>query len=649
MRGGLNSVLSAGIAAIVLTAGCATTLSSDTQSTSISPVSPNAHKMGVSPMGVSFAAAATAQRPPESYANVEAALENADMAAFMLQTRKSYEDKANSGAWGFAAVDMLLASQTSEALDVIDAMPGRGQWTVMSANYLRPWVMAANEQEDAALKAFDGLALQMPNHLYRGHRALFLEGLGRYDDALEIYSRGPKAFDRPDDEEESSPETFTRYIVYSTERLLALRHAELLIKLDRTEEAVSIYNALLEAHENDAYTRHKLTSIDDDDWEKPAFVTLETALAAALNDQAALLEERQMVAGVVLAKGAEAPFNHFVSALRQSALLLDPLNSSVRDSEARHLYAHGYFSAAAELALQTVTNSDEEKAGLMLRAAESHLEAGNVERMNELIATSLKLSGDVYGPLMAADLWVRSGQSEEAEDLLLDTLKRKDLELSEEDQSFAMMGLADARMQHGDVKGAQKAARNAVGFVDSTATQGFLASLLTETSDTRDEGLEIYADLFEQSPDDAGIMNNYGYSLVDGPRNTAELDRGYRLLRRANRITPFEPNLLDSLGWAYYQYGEYERAKTLVEQAMELYKPFSNWELHAHLGDIYWRLGRQQDAMTQWQKSLNARPPRKETAELQDRLQNGLNLPEPQKRAPPFVPTEEAPEPTQDI
>ncbi|MFC7291027.1 tetratricopeptide repeat protein [Hirschia litorea] len=603
----------------------------------------------LSQSGVSKAAASTKAEGVVEYANANEMLENADMSAFMLEAREAYANSEKSGAWGFTAVDMMLAGEYPEALTVLNEMPVRESSfsAVMTPDFLRPWILAAKGDVELAKEAIEPLKNTMPDHAYRGYQALLLEGAGLYEEAIGIYQQGPDYFDRPDDDEEPSAENYARFLMYSAERQLALRHAELLVKLDRKPGAMVIYNALLHANEDDAYTDARMEELSHGKKLKKPFLTVHSALGIAINDQADLIEQRQELAGVMLAKGAKAPFNHFLSALRQSALLLNPNSALIRLTESEHLYSHGFFEPSARLALNGDALTDEDRASLLLRASEAKLEAGNFAAMDSLNKKALALTDEPISVLNVADLMVRISNVEEAEKLVSGILKKDDLDTKT--RAYANILLAEARQQGGNLEGATLAARAAVLADETDQTRGFLASTLTKSEQTREEGLDIYRDLFVAAPDSPSMMNNFGYALIASYSSDKELDEGYRLLKKANRMTPFEPNLLDSLGWAYYQYGDYERAQELIEKALELFEPFDHWELHYHLGDVYWRLDRKEDAVKSWETALEQHPPAHEREAIASRIENGLTEAAPEARVPPFVPKTEAPPEAQSI
>ena len=106
---------------------------------------------------------------------------------------------------------------------------------------------------------------------------------------------------------------------------------------------------------------------------------------------------------------------------------------------------------------------------------------------------------------------------------------------------------------------------------------------------------------------------------------------------------------LDSVGWAYYQYGNFGEANRFIEMALKAYDPFAHWELSNHMGDIQWRLGKQDDARKHWRDSLAAYPPAGNVREIEAKLKDGLTTPAPVVRETPEVPRDTDTSGTNDI
>lgn len=120
-------------------------------------------------------------------------------------------------------------------------------------------------------------------------------------------------------------------------------------------------------------------------------------------------------------------------------------------------------------------------------------------------------------------------------------------------------------------------------------------------------------------PDQPEVLNYLGYTWVDrGER----LEEGFALIERAVALRPQAGHIVDSLGWAYFKMGEYDVALTHLERAASL-SP-DDVTINDHLGDAYWRLGRRIEARFQWRRALSLKPTGAERQSLEGKLAAGL-------------------------
>ncbi len=584
---------------------------------------------------VSTAALATAPvEPPEGYPGPNEMLENADMAAFMGRVRADYASKENSGAWGYMILDAIAADDPATAQAVLEAMAARPSAEMLSAQHLRPWVYAFNNRAADAQDEMARLRRLLPGATLLGHRALLAEGLGDTAGALLIYGEAPDGFDAPKPEEAASPTYLARYRAFNAQRLLALREAELLRGLNRDPEAVTLLTELAAAAPDDLYVQTRLANAKSGEDRRPVR-TLKQALAAAINDEADLVDERQQIMSLIVGRGAEAPFNHLLSSLRQSALLLDPDNGDIRLAEVGALYREGKFEPALRLA-QIGNPPPALQAALYSTAGLAALELGSPETLEAMTELALKIDSSPEAKVQAAGALTSASRTDRAIALIDQALRQG---LPKEQQVFAQMTKGQAQLQAGNVAGAVQAARAAGALEDDETTKQFLASMLVESGGAlRQEGLSIMRGMLADQPENTGLMNNFGYSLVDAYQSEAELEEGFKLLKTAIRLTPDEPNLLDSIGWAYYQYGDFREAKRYIGLALDEYEPFAHWELSDHMGDVHWRLGEEEEARTAWRHALEAYPPAHNRAAIEAKIRGGLTTPPPQRRDTPEVP-----------
>lgn len=103
-------------------------------------------------------------------------------------------------------------------------------------------------------------------------------------------------------------------------------------------------------------------------------------------------------------------------------------------------------------------------------------------------------------------------------------------------------------------------------------------------------------------PDFAAAYNALGYSFAD--RNT-RLNEAIQLIEKALSLSPNDHFMIDSLGWAYYRKGNLDKALSLLQQA---YSSSQDPEIAAHLGEVLWKKGRQNEAQQLWGDALKHNP-----------------------------------------
>jgi len=99
----------------------------------------------------------------------------------------------------------------------------------------------------------------------------------------------------------------------------------------------------------------------------------------------------------------------------------------------------------------------------------------------------------------------------------------------------------------------------------------------------------------ELSTDQPLVLNYLGYSWVDMGQN---LDEAMGMIKKAVDLRPNDGYIVDSLGWAYYRLGQYDKAVEELERAINL-RP-DDPVINDHLGDAYWKNGRKLEAQFQW-------------------------------------------------
>lgn len=108
--------------------------------------------------------------------------------------------------------------------------------------------------------------------------------------------------------------------------------------------------------------------------------------------------------------------------------------------------------------------------------------------------------------------------------------------------------------------------------------------------------------ILSREPDNATILNALGYTLTQHTDRYAE---AARLIERAIELSPGEAAILDSLGWVYFKLGRQHEALEYLQQA---YQQLPDPEVAAHLGETLWALERTEDATAVWRAALTQDP-----------------------------------------
>jgi Tfp pilus assembly protein PilF len=181
---------------------------------------------------------------------------------------------------------------------------------------------------------------------------------------------------------------------------------------------------------------------------------------------------------------------------------------------------------------------------------------------------------------LAARARATTGDLRRAEELLKRLIAADSSNLS----AYGMLGqlyisekrLEDARVEY---------ERALVGNPDSVALQTVVAMIL-EAENKSDEARRRYERILEKEPNAVVAANNLAWLYIERGEN---VDLALQLAQRAKQTLPADPRVNDTLGWIYYK-------RNLIDQAIPLLQDGvrgdANNPLHQHhLGMAYFQAG----------------------------------------------------------
>ena len=95
------------------------------------------------------------------------------------------------------------------------------------------------------------------------------------------------------------------------------------------------------------------------------------------------------------------------------------------------------------------------------------------------------------------------------------------------------------------------------------------------------------------------VLNYIGYTWLLQKHN---VEKALAFIIDAYNQAPDDASINDSLGFALYNLGYYDKALIYLERAVDMYP--SSAIMSSHLGDAYWFAGRKNEAKFQWQHAL---------------------------------------------
>ncbi|MGE0595683.1 MAG: tetratricopeptide repeat protein [Hyphomonadaceae bacterium] len=570
--------------------------------------------------------------PDRTYESTEAALLEADLDYLVREARRATARGETASIWPVVAfADNIEAGRFEQARSELLAAPGGLQGSV--ADLLEPFLLAAEGQTDLAVERMDRGADALPAPLPEVAQGMIFEAAGRLTEASAIYAVMIERLDLtpPPVGEPASMEEFQRALNATRTAHAVYRAAMLEHRRGRDEEARLLYGIVHEFAPHSVDVERNLQRLDAGEQPLEPPLDAKRATGRWLLFLAEYLTQSDSLASVMAQNDpVDGLQSSSGSAFLQLGLALEPMASDWRLFAAEQLLSAGGLNGAQRIIDQMPTDSVFAPDADIVRAM-IQLRRNNDDQAVAAAQRAVANGGARWAVLAsAADVYRQARREQEALGALTQALSMVD---DPEDQADVLGYRAFANRYFGRLAEASADMRRAVELDPSLDSRLLYVSILMDDPQAWQDGVRMARTLFAEQPDSVLRLNSLGYALIQRPEG---LEEGYRLLWRGFNNGQTDYAVVDSLGWAYYLYGHFEQARVLIERSVDLTTE-PNPEILDHLGDVYWRLDRRDDARAQWRLALDARPDAVRLRDLEQKLARGMTTPAPRERRLPTV------------
>jgi tetratricopeptide (TPR) repeat protein len=144
----------------------------------------------------------------------------------------------------------------------------------------------------------------------------------------------------------------------------------------------------------------------------------------------------------------------------------------------------------------------------------------------------------------------------------------------------------------------------------------FQLGAIYDENKNKEKSIASMKKAIELNPQNAPALNYLGYTWAE---MGVQLDEAEGLILRALKIEPNDGFYIDSLGWVYYQKGDYSKAVEQLERAVEI--TVDDPAIMEHLADAYEKVGKPDRAITRYREALKKATENDQIKRIREKLQ----------------------------
>ena len=273
-------------------------------------------------------------------------------------------------------------------------------------------------------------------------------------------------------------------------------------------------------------------------------------------------------------------------------------------------YEKGDFErAATEFNLVLAGDAENDRAHYYLGATYVEMKSDD-KALEEFLRVPEKSELFVDARIQAAYLYDRRDQTQKAIETIQSALKKKN------DQKEIFGLLASLYRKQKDYPKAIEAMERVIGLDAKNDQAHFQLGALYDENKNKEKSIANMKKAIELNPQNAAALNYLGYTWAE---MGVLLDEAEILIQRALKIEPNDGFYIDSLGWVYYQKGDYHQAVELLERAVEI--TVDDPTIIEHLADAYQRVGKPDRALVRYREALKKSKEDEQLKRIREKMQ----------------------------
>jgi tetratricopeptide (TPR) repeat protein len=246
-----------------------------------------------------------------------------------------------------------------------------------------------------------------------------------------------------------------------------------------------------------------------------------------------------------------------------------------------------------------------------LMIADTYKDAKDIDRAESIINAALQGSPNERELHIArADILARRGRTDESVAVLEKLAGGRDPDL---DLVASIVGVYENASRFSE---AQAVLDKASKSFPADKQVYFLQGALYERQDKVAEAEQSFRKALELDKNNPSILNYLGYMMADHGKN---LEEALGMIQKAVDADPINGAFLDSLGWVYFKMDRFDLAEQFLKRAVAF--AATNATMHDHLGDLYYKTGRLQEAQASWTTGLQFADEPEEAARIRQKLE----------------------------